>query len=324
MKTIRVNEYGDYNVLKLEEKPTPKPNPGEALIKLKTAGLNFIDIYMRMGMPRVSVPTPYTPGREGAGIVESIGENVTAVKPGDAVAFVGQIGSYAEYICVDAEKLIPLPQSISFEQGAAFPLQGMTAHYLVHDHYPVKPGDTVLVHAAAGGVGLLTVQWLKHLGARVIGTVSTPEKAAMARAAGADEIIIYTQEDFVEAGLKLTNNKGVDYIIDGVGKTTFTKNLELVRTRGWICIFGSASGLAEPLMPNALQAKSVTISGGMLFNYLQSRSELLRRANDVMQALADGWLKMKIDHVFPLEQASEAQHQLETRQTMGKVILEIS
>lgn len=323
MKAIRVTQYGEADVLQLQDVDKPKPEAGEALIQLKTAGLNFIDINMRKGVPRVAAPLPFTPGREGAGIVEAVGEGVTEVKPGDRVAFTGQVGSYAEYIAVKAAELIPLPDDISFELGAAFPLQGMTAHYLLHEYYRIQPGDHVLVHAAAGGVGLLLVQWLKHMGAHVIGTVSTEEKARIARDAGADDIIFYTQQDFVSESLKLTHGKGVDYIIDGVGKTTFTKDLEAVRPLGWICIFGSASGPADAILPNSLQAKSITVSGGMLFTHIQTRENLLRRANAVINAIREGWLKFKIDKVLPLEQAAKAQQLMESRQTSGKVILKI-
>lgn len=323
MKAIRIQEYGEISVMKLVETPTPTPKAGEALVRLKTAGLNFIDINMRKGVPRVAVPLPFIPGREGAGIVEAVGENVTDIKPGMRVAFTGQVGSYAQYIAVKTTDLIPLPDDISFEVGAAFPLQGMTAHYLTHDYYPVKAGDTVLVHAAAGGVGLLLVQWLNHMGARVIGTVSSAEKARAAKDAGAHDIIFYTQQDFVAETLKLTNGKGADYIIDGIGKSTFTKDLEAVRSKGWIAIFGSASGPADPLLPNALQAKSITVSGGFLFNYIQTRADLLRRSQDVINAIREGWLKFKIDHVLPLAEAAQAHQLLETRQTSGKVILVI-
>lgn len=321
MRAIRINKNGDANVLQLETLAIPHPGPGEALVKLKAAGLNFIDIYMREG--RYPTPHPFTPGREGAGIVEAVGEGVSVVKPGDRVAYTGSIGSYAEYSVVKADQLIPLPTEISFEQGAAFPLQGMTVHYLVNEYYPIKPETHVLVHAAAGGVGLLLVQWIKHLGAKVIGTVSTEEKAQVAKEAGADYIINYTKQDFVEEVKKITANKGVDYIIDGVGKTTFQKDLEAIRTRGTICIFGAASGPADPIVPNSLQAKSITLTGGMLFNYLSTREELLRRARDVLDAIHQGWLNLKIDHVYSLEQAAEAQRMLEGRKTMGKVILKI-
>ncbi len=319
MKAIQVDQHGDASVLHLKNIATPKPKKGEALVRLKAAGLNFIDIYLRNGQLPMSLP--FIPGLEGAGIVEEVGEGVVDVKPGDRVAYTDGIGSYAEYSIVKASQLIPLPQEISFEQGAAFPLQGMTAHYLLHEYYSIKPNDYVLVHAAAGGMGLLLVQWLKHLGANVIGTVSTDEKAKAARAAGADHVILYTEEDFVAATLKITNGKGADYIIDGVGKTTFTKNLDAVKKRGYICLFGMASGPADPLQPNALQQKSITVSGGMLFNYLDTREELLTRANDVLTGIREGWLKLAIDHVFSLDQAPEAQRLLEDRKTSGKVIL---
>jgi NADPH2:quinone reductase len=274
-------------------------------------------------MPRVSIPVPYVPGREGAGLVEAVGSQVTDIKPGDRVAFTGQVGSYAEYITVKADQLIPLPSDISFELGAAFPLQGMTAQYLVHDFYPIKRGDHVLVHAAAGGVGLLLVQWLCHLGAHVIGTVSTEEKAQIAKKAGAHDVILYTQQDFAVEAKKLTQEKGVDYIIDSVGKTTFSKDLEAIRTRGWICIFGSASGPADPIIPNSLQAKSITLSGGTLFNFIAQRKELLKRADAVLTAIREGWLHFKIDKVLPLAEASKAHQLMEDRQTSGKIILAI-
>lgn len=321
MKAIRIDQYGDASVLQLHDIPRPQPKAGEALIRLKAAGLNFIDIYMRMG--RRPIPLPFTPGREGAGIVEAVGEGVTEVQPGDRVAYAHALGSYAEYSVVPAERLIPLPPAISFEVGAAFPLQGMTAHYLLHDYYHIKPGDTVLVHAAAGGVGLLLVQMLKHRQARVIGTVSTQEKAEIARAAGADAVILYTQQDFVAETKRLTDGKGADYIIDGVGKDTFTKDLDAVRTRGCICLFGSASGPAEPFAPNALQARSLTVCGGMLDNHIETREALLSRASAVLNDIQAGWLTIKIDHVFPLAQAAEAQRALEGRKTTGKVILKM-
>jgi NADPH2:quinone reductase len=321
MKAIRITQNGDASVLQVQSLPQPKPGNGEALVRLKAAGLNFIDIYMRTG--RYPRELPYTPGLEASGIVEEIGSGVTEVKVGDRVAYTGNIGSYAEYNVVKASHLIPLPKEFSFEQGAAFPLQGMTAHYLVHEYYKIKPQDRVLVHAAAGGVGLLLVQWLNHIGATVIGTVSTEEKAKIAREGGADHIIFYTKQDFVEEAKKITGGKGVDYIIDGVGKSTFAKDLEAVRQRGWICIFGSSSGPADPIVPNSLQAKSITLSGGSLVDYLNTREEILRRARDVLNGVREGWLKLRIDHVFSLDQAAEAQRMLEGRKTTGKVILKI-
>lgn len=321
MKAIRITENGDANQLQLQEVPKPTPGADEVLVRLRAIGLNFIDIYMRTG--RYKKALPYTPGLEGSGTVEAIGSNVTEIKPGDRVAYTGSIGSYAEFNIVKASQIIPLPDDITFEQGAAFPLQGMTTHYLLHEFYRIKPHDTILIHAAAGGVGLLLVQWAKHLGARVIGTVSTQDKADIAYAAGADHIILYTKQDFVQAVNKLTNDKGVNYIIDGVGKTTFTKDLEAVQKRGHICIFGAASGPAEPLLPNSLQSKSITVSGGSLFNFLDTRIELLERAESVLAAIREGWLKLKIDHVLSLAEAPAAQKLLEGRHTMGKVILTV-
>lgn len=319
MKAIQVSKNGDASVLELKTLPTPTPKAGEALVRLKAAGLNFVDIYIREG--RYPRPLPYIPGLEGAGIVEAVGPGVTEVKPGDRVAYSSTIGSYAEFNLIKAADLIPLPDSMSFEQGAAFPLQGMTAHYLLHEFYHVKSGDYVLVHAAAGGVGLLLVQWIKKLGGKVIGTVSNQEKATIAKAAGADHIINYTEQDFVAETKKITHDKGADYIIDGVGKTTFTKDLDAVKMHGTVCIFGSASGPADPLLPNSLQAKSLTVSGGSLFNFLNTREELLMRANAVIAGIQAGWLKLKIDFVLPLDKASEAQQLLEGRKTTGKIIL---
>jgi NADPH2:quinone reductase len=321
MKAIQIQKNGDSSVLQVQELPQPQLGHDQALVRVKAAGLNFIDIYMRTG--RYPRELPYVPGLEASGVVEQVGRDVTVVKPGDRVAYTGAIGSYAEFNVVQADRLIPLPADVSFEQGAAFPLQGMTAHYLLHEYYRVKPGDTVLVHAAAGGVGLLLVQWLKHLKAQVIGTVSTEEKAKIAKQAGADHVILYTQQNFVEETKKLTQGKGANYIIDGVGKSTFTQDLDAVCQRGWICIFGAASGAAEPLMPNALQTKSITLAGGSLFNYLNTREELLMRANDVLTGMREGWLKLRIDHAFALEEAAKAQLMLESRQTVGKVILTI-
>src|SRR5262249_51749649 len=266
--------------------------------ELRAAGLDFTDVYPNHGEYSSSVP--FTPGYDGAGIIDAVGEGVKEFKAGDRVAYTGHLGTYAEASVVPASKLIPLPFDLSFEEGAAFPLQGMTAHYLIHEYRLPNPGDTVLIHAAAGGMGWLLVQWAKHLGARVIGTVSSEEKAKIAKEAGADEVIIYSKQDFVQESKKLTNGKGPIYIIDGVGKDTFTKDLEAVANRGHITLFGSASGPADPLMPNSLQMRSITVSGGSLFNFLDSREELLMRANDVLQGIKQGWLKLKIDHVLPL------------------------
>ncbi|MBS2001686.1 MAG: quinone oxidoreductase [Candidatus Obscuribacterales bacterium] len=319
MKGIVIERNGGPDVMELTELSLQKPGPGQARVKVIAAGLNFIDIYQRRG--DYPVKLPYTPGLEGAGIVEEVAADVTAVKPGDRVAYTSQPGAYAEASLVKADSLIPLPESFSFEQGAAFPLQGMTAHYLINEYRRIKPGDDVLIHAAAGGMGLLLVQWAKHLGARVFGTVSSEEKAQAAKEAGADEIIFYNKENFAEATKRLTNEKGVELIIDGVGKSTFAKNLEAAARRGTVVIFGSASGPAEPIAPNSLQAKSLTVAGGSLFNYLLDREELLYRANDVLKGIQEGWLKLRIDNVLPLAQAQDAHTLLENRKSIGKIIL---
>ena len=322
MKAIRVAKYGDPGELRLAELPQPKPGAGEALVSVHTVGVNYADIYFRNGSARMPVPFPFTPGIEAAGVVEAVGEGVSEVKPGDRVAYATtSLGSYAEYHLVKVVHLAPLPKEVSFDDGAAVILQGLTAHYLLHEFYPIQRGSTVLVHAAAGGMGLLLVQWLKHLGAVAIGTVSTEEKAKVARQAGADHVIIYTSQDFAEEAKRLTRGAGVDYVIDGVGKTTFLKNFETLRNRGWATIFGMASGPADPVVPNSLMTKSITISGGALFNYMATREELLRRARDVFRGLGEGWLKLHVDRTFPLGEAAQAHRLLEGRQTVGKLIL---
>lgn len=320
MKAMRVTKAGDPSVLEIQNVPQPKPAADEALIRVHAVGVNFADVYMRNGA--VPMPLPYTLGIEGAGVVEAVGPGASAVRSGDRVAYVTHnIGSYAEYQAVNVAQVAPLPREIGFEDGAAAILQGLTAHYLLHEFHPVKRGSMVLVHAAAGGMGLTLIKWLKHLGAIAIGTVSTEEKAKVAREAGADHVILYTKQDFAEEAKKLTGGKGVDYIIDGVGKTTFTRNLDALRVRGWATVFGMASGPAEPVVPNSLMTKSITISGGALFNYMLTRDELLHRASDVFNGVREGWLKPKISRVFPLEQAPEAHRLLENRQTVGKLIL---
>lgn len=319
MKAIQVTQYGGPSALTLKELPSPKPSAHQALVGLKAAGVNFIDIYQRTG--RYLLPLPFTPGQEGSGIVLEVGAEVRNFKVGDHVAYTGQLGSYAEQNLVDVEKLIHLPQDFSFEQGAAFPLQGMTAHYLLHEFHRIQAGETILIHAAAGGMGLLLVQWAKKLGARVIGTTSTEEKAALAKSQGADEIILYNDVAFPAEVKRLTEGKGADFIIDGVGKTTFPGNLEAIKVRGHIVIFGSASGAAEPIGPNSLQAKSITISGGSLGNFMKAGEELATRASAVVDGIQKGWLKLKIDQVIPLSQVSKAHELLENRKTTGKLVL---
>lgn len=319
MKAILIKEHGGPEVLKLADVEIGKPGPDQALVKIANAGINFIDVYRRKGT--YPVPVPYIPGLEASGTVEAVGDNVKNVKPGDRVAYVHEPGSYAEKCLVKASLLIPLPKSLSFEQGAAFPLQGMTAHYLIHEFRKINRGDNVLIHAAAGGMGLLLTQWAKHLGARVIGTTSSEEKAKAAKEAGADEVILYTKQNFVDEVKRLTNGKGVELIIDGVGKTTFPGNLEAAAMRGNIVIFGSASGPADPIGPNVLQKKSLTLSGGSLANYISTPEELKMRATAVLEGIEKGWLKLNIDEVFDLARADDAHRRLEERKSSGKILL---
>ncbi len=320
MKAIRVSGYGDADVLKLTETgPPPAPGAGQALVRIHAAGVNFVDIYQRRGAYPVNLP--FIPGLEASGTVEAAGENVTLVRPGDRVSYTGHLGSYSQYTVIEAEKLIPLPDAMSFEEGAAFPLQGITAHYLIHEFRKPGPGETVLVHAAAGGVGRLLVQWAKHLGAVVIGTVSSEEKARVAKEAGADHVVIYTREDFAVQTKRMTEGRGASLILDGVGKSTFNGDMDCVSVRGNIVIFGAASGPADQISPNALMPKSISLSGGSSVNFTATREELLRRANDVLDAIRAGWLKLRMDRVLPLEKAAQAHRLLEGRQTMGKVIL---
>ncbi len=323
MKAIRVEEHGGPEVLKLEDVGAIEgPGPGQAVVSVVAAGVNFMDVGQRRGSyPR---QVPFTPGAEGAGVVESVGEGVTEVKPSDRVAFTGQPGAYAEALIADASRLIPLPDEFTFEEGAAFPLQGMTAHYLIHEFRKPTKGDFVLVHAAAGGVGGLLVQWARHLGATVIGTASTEEKARTARGAGAEHMIVYTDEDFVAETKRITAGHGADLIIDGVGRSTFKGDLEAVAVRGHIVIFGAASGPADPITPNALMPRSVSLSGGSLQNFMRTREELMRRANDVIAGIRQGWLKLNIGAVLPLEQANEAHELLENRKTQGKLVLVVA
>lgn len=323
MKAIRVEKLGGPEVMKLEDiAPIEEPGPGQAVVRVVAAGVNFADVGQRRGIyPR---EVPFTLGLEGSGVVESVGLGVTNVKPSDRVAFTGIPGTYAEVIVADADRLIPLPDDFTFEQGAAFPLQGMTAHYLIHEFRMPKAGDFVLVHAAAGGMGGLLVQWGRHLGSTVIGTTSSEEKARTAREAGAEHVIVYTDEDFVAETKRITKGHGADLIIDGVGKSTFKGDLEAVAIRGQIVIFGAASGPADPISPNALMGRAVSVSGGSLQNYIRTREELMRRANDVIAGIRQGWLKLNIGAVLPLEQAIEAHELLESRKTQGKLILMVA
>ena len=323
MKAIKITGYGDASVLKLTTtEPTPQPGIGQVLVKIHAAGLNFVDIYQRKGIYPQNLP--FIPGLEAAGVVEALGENAKGFKRGDRVAYTGHLGSYSEYVAIDADRLIPLPDHLSFEEGASIPLQGMTAHYLINEYRQLKKGDVVLIHAAAGGVGLLLVQWAKHLGATVIGTVSTEEKARIIKAAGADHAILYTTQDFVAETKRLTGGRGAQLILDGVAKTTFSGDLEAAAHFGNIVVFGAASGPADPFSPNGLMPKCLTVSGGTLFLYAASHEDIVRRSRGVLEGIAKGWLKLRIEHVLPLAEAEQAHRLLESRQSTGKIILKVA
>ncbi len=325
MKTIEVEHTGGPEVLKLKNiAGLESPGPGQAMVRVVAAGVNFMDVGQRRGSyPR---QVPFTPGVEAAGVVESIGDEkdeAYGIKPSSRVAYVDQPGAYAEASLVAADRLIPLPDDFTFEEGAAFPMQGMTAQYLLHEYRKPKPGDVVLVHAAAGGVGQLLVQWARHLGARVIGTVSSAEKARVAREDGASDVIDYTRQDFAAEVKRLTDGHGADLILDGVGNATFRGNLEAVAIRGHIVIFGASSGPADPILPNSLMPKCISVSGGSLAKFIAKREDLLRRANDVIRGMREGWLKLHIDQAFPLADAEEAHRLLESRKTTGKLVLTV-
>jgi NADPH:quinone reductase len=321
MKAVCVYETGGTEKLVFEDLPVPSPGPGQALVKTHAIGLNFIDIYFRTGLYKS--PLPFIPGQEAAGIVETIGSDVTNAKPGDRVAYAGTLGAYAEYAVVNSSKLVKLPDALSFENAAAAMLQGMTAHYLTYSTFPLRKGETVLLHAAAGGVGLLLIQIAKRIGARVIGTVSTDEKAALARAAGADHVILYTKTDFEQEVKKITSGTGVDVVYDSVGRTTFEKSLNCLRRRGMMVLFGQSSGPVPPFELSMLNPKgSLYVTRPGLPHYTASTDELLWRAGDVLGWVADGSLKIRVDRIYPLKEAAKAHQALEGRETAGKVILQ--
>jgi NADPH:quinone reductase len=320
MKAVRVHQCGGPEVLTYEDIPVPEPKAGEARVKIEASGVNYIDIYQRTGL--YPLPTPFTPGTEGAGIVDAVEPGVTEVKKGDRVAYAMIPGSYAEYAVVPAARLIPVPPSIDTRSAAALMLQGMTAHYLTHSTYALKKGDTALIHAAAGGVGLLLVQIAKQRGATVIGTVSTEAKASLAREAGANHLILYTQSDFLVEVKKITDGRGVNVVYDSVGQTTFEKSLDCLRPRGYLVLFGQSSGPVSPFDPGKLAAKgSLFLTRPSLAHYTLDRAELLQRANDVFNWTASGKLKLRIEEALPLKEAAEAHRQLGGRKTTGKVIL---
>jgi len=319
MKAIQVTKTGGPEVLTVAELSVPKPKENEALVQIKAIGVNFIDVYVREG--RYPAQVPFILGQEAAGVVTEIGTKVTEVKKGDRVAYAGVLGSYAEYAAVPSARLIRIPDGVTEQQAAAAMLQGMTAHYLSHSTYPLKRGDTALIHAAAGGVGLLLVQMAHQIGARVIGTVSTEEKAKLAREAGADEIILYTKSDFEAETKRLTDNKGVDVVYDSVGKTTFDKSLAVLRPRGYMVLFGGSSGAVPPFDPIILSKGSLYLSRPTMGHYVATRAELEQRANDVLNNVAAGKLKLRIEHVYPLANAQQAHRDLEGRKTTGKLLL---
>jgi len=321
MKAIRIRQTGGPEVLQLEDVPDPTPGAGDALVEICASGVNYIDVYFRTGL--YPYPIPGVLGLEGAGTVVALGPDVTDLEIGDRVAYTNVPGSYAEKVAAPAERLVRLPDGLSFRDGAAAMLQGMTAHYLATSTYPLAAGETCLVHAAAGGVGLLLCQLAKMRGATVIGTVSTDDKAALAREAGADHTIIYTRQDFVDEVRRITKGNGVHVVYDGVGASTFMKSLDCLRPRGFMVLFGQASGPVPPIDLSILNLKgSLYVTRPSLNAYVATRDELLARANDVLGWVREGKLRLRIQHVFPLARAAEAHRALEGRKTAGKIVLE--
>ncbi|PYX28924.1 MAG: NADPH:quinone reductase [Acidobacteria bacterium] len=320
MKAIQIKQPGGPEAMEFTDLPVPQPKPNEAVVKIAAAGVNFIDVYNREG--RYKVPLPFVLGQEGAGVVSAVGTEAREIAVGDRVAYTNVLGSYAEYAAVPAERLVKIPAEVSESAAAATMLQGMTAHYLAHDTYPLKKSETALIHAAAGGVGLLLVQMAHNIGARVIATVSTEEKAKLAREAGADEIILYTHSDFEAETKRLTGGKGVDVVYDSVGKTTFEKGLNVIRPRGMMALFGGSSGAVPPFDPMLLTQKgSLYVTRPSLGHYVITREELQGRAAAVFGMIRSGKLKLRIEHVYPLADAAQAHRDLESRKTTGKLLL---
>jgi len=320
MKAIQILKSGGPEVLTYVDLPVPKPKPNEAIVKIAAAGINFIDVYFREG--RYPIALPFISGQEAAGAVSEVGSEVKDFKPGDRVAYTGVVGAYAEYAAVPAARLVHVPAGITDQQAAAAMLQGMTAHYLVTDTYPLKKGEIALIHAAAGGVGLLLVQMAKNIGARVIATVGTEEKAKLAREAGADDVILYAQQDFEAETKRLTDGKGVHVIYDGVGQTTFEKDLNVLRPRGYLVLFGASSGPVPPFDLARLATKgSLFITRPTLVNHIASAEELQYRASAVLNMIGAGKLKLRIEHLYPLGEAQQAHRDLEGRRTTGKLLL---
>ena len=320
MKAIQIQQTGGPEVMQLVDLPVPQPKPNEAVVKIAAAGVNFIDVYNREG--RYKQQVPFVLGQEAAGTVSAIGSDVRSIAVGDRVAYTMSLGGYAEYASVAADRLVKIPDGVSEREAAAAVLQGMTAHYLSHDTYPLKKGETALIHAAAGGVGLLLVQMAHNIGVRVIATVSTEEKAQLARAAGADDVILYTQSDFEAETKRLTGGKGVDVVYDSVGKTTFDKGLNLLRPRGMMALYGGSSGPVAPIDPLVLTQKgSIFLTRPSLGHYIISSEDLQRRMGAVFAMIREGKLKLRIEHVYPLSEAQQAHRDLEGRKTTGKLLL---
>jgi len=320
MKAIQIPHTGGPEVLHYVDLPQPKAGEGQAVVQIKAAGVNFTDIYTRTGMAH-GAAMPWVPGVEAAGVVTEVGPGVTGVKPGDRMAYSSGPGSYAEYATQAVWRLMPVPEGVSFELAAAAMLQGMTAHYLSHDSYPIRPGDVALVHAGAGGVGQILIQMCKQLGATVIATVSTEAKAAIARSCGADHVIRYTVDDFEAETMRLTDGKGVHVVYDSVGMDTFAKGMNLLRNRGYMICYGQSSGWPDPVSLQALNIKGTFVSRPSLVHYTLDRQEIALRSGAVFAALAAGRLKIDISKTFPLAEAAEAHRQLEGRASTGKLLL---
>jgi NADPH2:quinone reductase len=320
MKAVIVNHPGGPEALTLVDAPIPEPGPADAVVKVAFSGVNFIDVYFRTGLYKV--PAPVAIGSEAAGTVHAVGRDVAGLAPGDRVAYAMARGSYAEYASVPAAQLVNVPDAVSLEDAAAVLLQGMTAQYLTRSVYPLTRGDVCLVHAAAGGTGALIVQMARHIGARVFGTVSNAPKAAIARAAGADDVIMYTEHDFAAEVRRLTDGRGVDVVYDGVGKTTFDKSLDSLRPRGMMVLFGAASGPVPPFEPAQLNAKgSLFLTRPSLAHYMAARDELTWRAGEVFELVANGSVRVRIQERYPLDRAADAHRMLEGRKTTGKLLI---
>src|SRR6202035_1628294 len=321
MKAIQGKQVGGPEAMEVVEIPVPQPKANEAVVKLAASGVNFVDVYFREGRYKAAA-LPFVLGQEGAGVVTEVGAEAKSVKVGDRVAWTGVQGAYAEYAAVPADRLVPIPQAVSDQQAAAAMLQGMTAHYLSHDTYPLKQGETALIHAAAGGVGLLLTQMAHNIGARVIATVSTEEKAELARGAGAHDVIFYTNSDFETETKRLTGGKGVDVVYDSVGKTTFEKGLNVLRPRGMMVLFGGSSGAVPPFDLIMLSQKgSLYVTRPSLHHYIATREQLVARSGAVFGMIASGKLNLRIEHTYPLAEAQRAHRNLEERKTTGKLLL---